>query len=316
MFMNEKISVIIPVYNVQEYIGRCLESILQQTYDNFEVICVDDGSSDMSGQICEQYKDKDERIKVVHIENAGVSNARNHALSIIEGSWFSFVDADDWIEPSYLETLYENAIQNNCDVSACYFKRNYQYGLEECNQQSAEVTVFNTSEECIHSFICSTNSMYGMVWNKLYRFELFKDIKFDTNIRVNEDCLYTQNIMEKCSKACLTTAILYHWYQRDDSACHSNKVAFDFTPAEVFYDLYVRNEKLQDVEVSQKLKKNYILSATKVLLRSQYSGKEPKVLQVKGQCKVWRKGVWKLLSKKEKVKLIIVLYLPWLRYLG
>lgn len=314
--MNEKISIIIPVYNVQEYIGRCLDSIIKQTYDNFEVICVDDGSTDLSGQICERYKNEDARVRVVHIENAGVSNARNKGLSIMEGNWYAFVDADDWIEPNYLEVLYENALRNHCDISTCNFRRNSQYGMEEQAQYRGELTCFNTTEECIHSFICSTNSTYGMVWNKLYRAEMFRDIMFDTGIRVNEDCLYTQNVMERCRKACMTTAILYHWYHRVGSACHSNHVDFDFSPADVFYELYLRNERLQDAEVSGKLKKNYILSATKILLHAEYSRKNPKAIQVIRQCKDWKKDVWGMLSFREKIKLTIVLYMPCFRFLG
>ena len=105
----DKISIIIPVYHVQEYIGRCLESILLQTYSNFEVLCVEDGPGDKSGEICERYGRQDNRIRVFHLERGGVGYARNYALSRMEGEWFAFLDGDDWIEPEYLEILYRNA---------------------------------------------------------------------------------------------------------------------------------------------------------------------------------------------------------------
>ena len=175
---NEKVSIIIPVYNVQAYIERCLNSILEQTYTDIEVICIDDGSIDESGDICDKFQEKDNRIHVYHIENRGVSAARNYGLSVMEGSWFCFVDPDDWIEPNYIERMYCLMLEKQCDVVACGIDKTYEYvmGIEESEEC---IFVFNSSDECIHNYICDGNSMHGVVWNKLYNAERFNGIRFD-----------------------------------------------------------------------------------------------------------------------------------------
>lgn len=308
----EKISVIIPVYNVQEYIGRCLESILCQTYSNMEVLCVVDGSPDRSGEICEQYSRRDRRIRVFHIENGGVGNARNYALDRIEGTWFCFIDADDWIEPEYLEVLYRNAKKENCEISACDFQRNESYCL---GYESAVETnhIYGSSQKCIHAYICAPNSLYGMVWNKLYLTETFGDVRFDPTVRVNEDCLYTQEIMEHSQRACVTSLKLYHWFYRKDSACHSSEIKADYSPAKVFDILYQRNLALEDREVNQKLKRNYVLYVVKILMYSQNARNGSEAQGAIRKCKVWCKEVWKTLSVKEKVKTYMMLYMPWVK---
>ena len=116
-----QISVIIPVYKVEQFLGDCIKSILSQTFSNYEIILVDDGSPDNSGKLCDEFAAGDSRIKVVHKENGGVSSARNKGIEIAEGEWICFVDSDDWVEPDYLEVMFKTAIENNADVSVCGF---------------------------------------------------------------------------------------------------------------------------------------------------------------------------------------------------
>ena len=119
------ISVIIPIYNVEQYLKECLESVINQTYRNLEIILVDDGSKDKSGKICDEYKNKDERIKVVHKENGGLSDARNAGMKIATGKYIQFIDSDDFIDKDMIETLYNLIIENEADISMCsnyYFK--------------------------------------------------------------------------------------------------------------------------------------------------------------------------------------------------
>lgn len=303
----DKISVIIPVYNVREYIERCIESILGQTYPFIEVLCVDDGSTDGSGDICDNLSMRDERIKVYHIKNSGVGNARNRGLSVMTGEWFAFVDADDWIEACYLETLYKNAIANNCSVSACSFQRNEQY-VNGYDESQKEVHIFSSSDECVQAYICPGKSLYGMVWNKLYLTERFRHIRFDPKIKVNEDCLYTQEIMEQCDRACVTDAQLYHWYYRQDSACHSKRVECDFVPADVFYNLYSRNRARHNEEIERNLKINYIKYIVKIRLRAEWQEESDNMAEATARCMDWRRDVWKYLGKKECVKFFIAFY--------
>ena len=300
----EKLSVIIPMYNVQDYIGRCLESIISQTYQNLEIICVDDGSTDMSGQICNEYKKNDERVIYCHIPHGGVCRARNYGLSIMSGKWFSFVDADDWIEPDYFEQLYKNAIKYNCTISVCKYQKNWEYkqGYDSENEQ---IELLSKSNECIKRFICFNNSMEGMVWNKLYLSELYGDIRFEGDIKINEDCLYTYEIMKKCDSACLSSIPMYHWFMRNDSACHTKKIQFDLTPANVFLRLYEETKSLSDEMVEATLKRNYIYAVIKILRYSKYDKSNQEMKAAKKRCKQWRKDVWKMFSNKMKILYII-----------
>lgn len=306
-----KISVIVPVYNVEAYIGRCLDSLLAQTYADFEIICVDDGSQDKSGEICEQYGKKDARVFVYHIQNDGVGNARNFALSKMSGEWYAFVDADDWVEPTYLQLLYEKATETHCDIAACTFVRNTEFAVNNDRTVGRTLTIEGT-DACIRNFICGKDSMQGMVWNKLYRKEIFGDIRFDEKVQVNEDCLYTYEVMKRCQKACLLCVPLYHWFFRQDSACHSKKVACDFTAANVFLHLYEETSYLADERVTKALQKNYIGSVLKVLLYAKYSRRDGTVKEARDRCKNWRKAIWYAFDSKMKGKYIIAIYLKWL----
>lgn len=310
--INGKVSIIIPVYNVQAYIERCLDSILAQTYIDFEVICVDDGSTDESGKLCDNYHVMDNRIQVYHIENHGVSYARNYGLSLLTGKWFCFVDPDDWVEPNYIERLYSIAIEKQCDVVACSIDKTYVYVMQqnECNER---IFSFHSSDECIRNYICGGNSMHGLVWNKLYNAEKFKDVRFDETLRVNEDCMYMYEIMSKCEYACLTTLKLYHWYIRPDSACHRRTEKADFSAPNVFLDLYDKIEDRGMDEAQKALRKNYVLSVVQILLHAKYEKNDVRVGSAKKRCKEWKKSIWCMINLKQKLKYWYAIYFRWVR---
>lgn len=114
-----EVSIIVPVYKVEPYLNKCVDSILAQTFTDFECILVDDGSPDSCGKICDEYVQKDSRVKVIHQENQGLSAARNSGLDMASGAWIVFVDSDDWIEPDAVEVLYRAALQNDADMAVC-----------------------------------------------------------------------------------------------------------------------------------------------------------------------------------------------------
>jgi len=304
---KKKISIIVPVYNVQAYIEKCLDSILMQTYTDFEVICIDDGSTDNSGKICDLFQKKDNRIRVCHIENQGVSHARNYGLSLMEGSWFCFVDSDDWIEPNYLERMWSLANERQCELVACGIDKTYERtagGIEVKEQ----IFTFDSREACIQNYICGGHSMNGYSWNKLYSAEKFRDVRFDENLRVNEDCMYIYEIMSRCERACLTTLKLYHWYIRKDSACHKRAKKADFSAADVFLKLYDKIQGNNMYEAQMVLCKNYILSVVQVLLFAEYERGNIEVAFAKKQCKKWKKDVWNRFSMKQKLKYFLAIY--------
>ncbi len=311
----EKISIIVPVYNSEAYIKRCLDSILAQTYTDFEVICINDGSKDASGKICDVYRERDRRVRVYHIENHGVSYARNYGLSLMTGSWFCFVDSDDWIEPNYLERMYELAKEKQCEVVACGVDKTYEY-VTGGKGKNEEIFVFETSKACVQNYICNDNSMQGFSWNKLLNARKFGEIRFDEDVKVNEDCLYIYKIMSVCERACFTTLPLYHWYLRPDSACHKRAKTADFSAAEVFLQLYDKLQGKGMDEAQRELRYNYILSVVQVLLYARYERGDTRVALAKRRCKEWKKDVWNRFGVKQKLKYWYAIYVRslWLRY--
>lgn len=306
-----KISLIIPVYNGEKYISRCLDSIIDQTYRNYEVIIVDDGSTDSTPNICDKYAEKDERIKVFHIANGGVSNARNYALSKVSGDWFGFIDADDWVTPHYLEILYNNAVDNGCQVSGCCFSATDVVEISE-KLVDSKVKVLHSPEQCIHNFICPGLSLNGMVWGKLYRTSEFVNIKFDTNLKVNEDCIYTYDLLINCSSACVTTDKLYYWFTRDDSACHKKPSTLNFDRADVFIELLDRTKAFNDKEIEIALKKNFVNSAVDILLHVPFDNNDEVVKEHMDRILPWKSDIWGHIDSKQKIKILMVTHMKWL----
>ena len=127
--MNKLISIIIPVYKVEEYLEKCVDSVIKQTYDNLEIILVDDGSPDNCGKICDQYSKKDKRVKVIHKENGGLSDARNAGIDISRGEYISFIDSDDYVEIDYIETLYNSIIKSKISIILSHIERGFLFSI-------------------------------------------------------------------------------------------------------------------------------------------------------------------------------------------
>ena len=186
----DKISVIIPVYDVQDYLADCLESVINQTYKNLEIILVDDGSTDKSGVICDEYAQKDGRIKVFHKSNGGPSSARNCGLNDFSGEYFSFVDSDDVIDEKYIQTLYENVKRENCSLSVCsYLCFNDVIEREEDEYECSVLT----GKECFQKILDGQIDL-TVAWGKLYKRDFFCDFRFNEG-QNNEDEVYANNFI-------------------------------------------------------------------------------------------------------------------------
>ena len=186
--MNKLISVIIPAYNIQDYLGVTLDSILAQTYDNLDIIVVNDGSKDHTGAVADAYAKKDSRVRVIHKENGGVTSARLRGVAEARGEWIGFVDGDDLIEPDMYRHLLENALKYNADISHCGYQMvfpsrvDYYYNTGKLVEQSRETGLRD---------LLSGGFVEPGLWNKLYRREMFTDLmqKMDFSIKINEDVL-------------------------------------------------------------------------------------------------------------------------------
>lgn len=210
---NALISIIIPVYKVEKYLEKCIQSVINQTYKNIQIILVDDGSPDNCGKICDEYAKKDHRIEVIHKSNGGLSDARNKGLEIAKGEYIGFVDSDDYIEADMYEVLYNLLKQYNADVSICNFYTVSQGKIAIKNIDSGikEYTRIEILKE-----ILLDNNIQSYAWNKLYKKELFDEIKYPVGKKY-EDIGTTFYLLEKCNKVVVTGKPEYYYINRQDS---------------------------------------------------------------------------------------------------
>ncbi|MBR2746511.1 MAG: glycosyltransferase [Erysipelotrichaceae bacterium] len=212
-----KISVIVPIYKVENYLNECVDSVLAQTFTDFELILIDDGSPDNCGKMCDEYAKKDKRIVVIHQLNRGLSAARNTGLDVAKGKYITFIDSDDFVSTDYLEILYKGLVENNADASICKhlkfsnLKKEYsekKNGYSVCSGRSAVQSIYNNFEISITA------------WAKLYKAELFNYIRFPDG-RIHEDQAVIPIVLYNCKCiACLDNE-LYFFRVRSSSITHS-----------------------------------------------------------------------------------------------
>lgn len=206
---KRKISVIVPVYKVEPYLRQCLDSIVGQTYKNLEIILVDDGSPDRCGAICDEYAAGDERIKVIHKENGGLSSARNAALEIATGDYIGFVDSDDWVEPEMFKTLLHGLETTEADIAVC--GRYEEYGDRRVTFEWPEVRAMGR-EEALGELL-KNEKLQNLVWDKLYRRELFEGIRFPEG-KTFEDMAVMHKLFLRSEKVACLPGAMYHYRQR------------------------------------------------------------------------------------------------------
>ena len=310
--MNELISVIVPIYNVEKYLHQCLKSIVNQTYKNLEIILVDDGSPDNCPKICDEYSRKDKRIKVIHKENGGLSSARNAGLDVVTGEYISFIDSDDMIDEKFIETLYNLCKENNCDISECNLQRFEKEVVKKADNYDKKIY---TNYEMQRRLYIPEYFIRGIVvWNKLYKRYLYDDIRFPVG-KINEDEFATYKVLYKCrSSICVTEEELYYYRINENSIMGQkfNPKRLDvldaFEERKEFYKSKGENElyfstvwKYQDM-----LKKFYILAKQEKLENKDDFKKIKKAL---------KKNIFSYLhtdkaSKKEKIKMFMFSMLP------
>lgn len=218
--MHDKalISVIIPVYRVENFIKRCVDSVIVQTYQNIEIILVDDGSDDECPTICDGYKKIDPRVKVIHKANGGLSDARNAGIEHAKGEYLLFIDSDDFIANTMIEKLYMSILDNKSDVAICEFRRVNDHGIgSPCDiDYSADKRVFSREE----IFSLFDNKKYswllGVAWNKLYKRKIFKELRYPVG-KVHEDDFISHEIYSRVESVSFVYDELYYYVQRESS---------------------------------------------------------------------------------------------------
>lgn len=206
---KDLISIIVPVYNVEAYLDRCMESILKQTYKRLEIILVDDGSTDSSGEKCDAYAKQDSRIKVMHKKNGGLSDARNAGLALATGDYIGYVDSDDWIEPDMYQSLYDACAEHDAELAVCRYFREYQ---DRTETGGTGKIVPLSRDELLKIYISGNDEyvIYNSVWSKLFKRELVADLIFPKG-RNSEDIMYTTRAFCRLDRAAYIDRCLYHY---------------------------------------------------------------------------------------------------------
>lgn len=222
------ISVVIPVYKVEQYLDECVNSVLKQTYTNLEIFLVDDGSPDRCGEMCDEYQRIDHRVHVIHQKNRGLSGARNAAIDVFSGDYITFIDSDDWISNDMIECLYKNLIKNEAQMSCTSPESFYEDGTCSFCKHPDDVLIY-TKEKALDCFLFN-DYLTPCVWGKLYVRDLWRHVRCPEGM-LFEDQFTTYKLIDQCDKIVYCTKPMYHYRKREGSIGHS-----DFK--EKTYDLY------------------------------------------------------------------------------
>lgn len=269
------ISVIVPVYKVEPYLRRCVDSILAQTYTDFELILVDDGSPDNCGAICDEYAAKDRRIRVLHQENGGLSAARNAGLDVAEGEYIALVDSDDIVFDNYLEKLLGSLLAEQADVSICGMV-SFADGTEPVPDRTQQLTVAMTGREACLDIYCMKGKVPIMACGKLYKASLFESIRYLLG-KIHEDDATTPRVLYGAEKVVLSSEQLYGYRQRGGSIVNErfSLKRFDIMDGiDLCIDFFATKEDDELVKLAGKMKK---LALAKATVRACHAGIEKEV---------------------------------------
>ena len=221
--IEPKISIIVSIYNIEKYVEKSIQSICNQTYKNLEIVLVDDGSTDNSGQVCDQWARKDERIRVIHKKNGGLSSARNAGTQSATGEYIAFVDGDDWIDSEMYEEMLLTILNCDADIAICNYKEVSKQGVTDTSTE--DITILE-GKETLEVFIKEdeTYQIQNAAWNKLYKRSLMGDLRFPEG-KLFEDIVYTTKLLAKSQRAVYVNKAYYNYlFDRSDSIMNSKKV--------------------------------------------------------------------------------------------
>ena len=300
------ISVIVPVYNVEKYLDNCVESIVNQTYKDLEIILVDDGSPDNCPAMCDEWAQKDSRIKVIHKENGGVSSARNIGLDNVTGEYIGFVDSDDYLKSNMYELLIENLTATNSDISVCS-----TFLVDENNNIKAD-NIFESQvlnqEEAV-KFL--SYKMNNSLWNKLFKKDMFKGCRFDEGHTFGEDHLILLQVLKNVNRVSFISDSLYYYVQRSNSTTGSkfSKRSFDQVyMKDALYNFVKENYPY----VSEHYRKLSFTARENICRKIIFSGLEEKFSKELNEYKKYMnkefRKVKSVLSKKEIVEYVLMCY--------
>jgi len=304
MKKNNKVSIIVPIYKVEKYLRKCIESILNQTYENFELILVDDGSPDNCGSICDEYASKDNRIIVIHKENGGLSDARNFGINKASGEWIAFIDSDDYIKDDYIEKLV-NICGDDCEIGIVLPSYVYEDYKEKKDNKREFIKIFDSKDALLTMLY--QKEFDTSAWGKIYKRNLFSQIEFPVG-KLYEDISTIYRVILKSNKVAYCNCKKYMYLQRKDSIMgNSFKIKdMDYVyQAEIMMnDLLRFNDKM----LEKAAKCRYINANFSILLKirksKQYMAQRKEILE---NIKKFRKKV--IFDKSVRLKTRIALFL-------
>lgn len=259
------ISLIIPCYNAERSLEKCLDSVTQQSYSHLEIIIVDDGSTDNSSKIYVEFQRRDERIKIFHQNNSGVSKARNRGVKAATGDYICFVDSDDWVEPDYCAELYRLLLDENADISIIEASYEDEKGNVVFHKPISEEKVFDGKQAL--AILLEDDVIQSHPWGKLYRSSFFKNVNFPENLKCFEDYSTLFRVFDKAMKVVRSNKKLYHYIQHEGSLSH------DLSPETAYYFYLAISEVFKfwqsttDIKNEPKITKNIIRKLLMVLKR-------------------------------------------------
>lgn len=301
---KDLISVVVPIYKVENYLTKCVNSIINQTYKNLEIILVDDGSPDNCPKMCDDLAKLDPRIRVIHKNNGGLSDARNTGIEFASGKYIAFIDSDDYIHERYIEVLYDNIISTNSDLSICGFKEVFENSPDFSQQPVTISNIEMLSNKQIFNNFYKKGVLFIVAWNKLYKTSLFKD----SNIRypfgkIHEDEFVAHEILNQCKNVCICNTPLYFYLQRPSSIMGQTKTEKNLAIFEALdnrCDFFkTLNKRLYVKSIS-----SFISTLTCVYFEIKKDVK-PVVLSVLKNFLVKHKSGVKSISRKMKFKLFL-----------
>lgn len=240
-----EVSIIVPVYQVERYLRQCIDSILAQTFTDFELILVDDGSKDRSGQICDEYAGLDQRVRVIHKENGGPAVARNYGMELASGNFFMFVDGDDYIAPTMVECLHQSLLHERSDIAACNFWHCFEEDGDKDFPTIIQSEVITGAEIFYHRKNDRSYGFWTVVWNKLYKSESLGKLRFRVG-KYYEDEFWANDIYQMDIKLVTVPECLYYYRQHDNNSMKKTNAVKNLDILEALQErigVYLRQEQ-------------------------------------------------------------------------
>ena len=312
--IKEKISIIVPVYNVEAYLERCVESILKQTYTYFELILINDGSTDSSGKICDHLASQYENIKVYHIENAGVSNARNMGIQLATGAWITFIDSDDFVTQDYLATLVSAVEEENVGFVIAPLHHIKNSIVTDLPPYSGKTELCST-EETMKELLMTTRTSFFPV-AKLFKRDMLADEKFNTYYHLAEDALFLTELLLKtrCSSVFIDKPIYYYDHREGSATTSVNQHVFD--TIEVYKNINAQvSQAFPNLKCELKNREywSYITVYDKIIFTSSEQYQKEKVelrtLIIQYQHEIWKDAYFTVFRK---IAVLLLVFSPWI----